>query len=81
MNPRLKKKMLIYSIISFVSGFLGRFGSDVNFGFIIMVVSLFFYANVTVLMVKMKHDRFLLVVTERVTIILPVSFSIFSNFR
>ena len=33
---------------------------------------LFFYANVTVLMVRMKDDRFLQVVAEHVTIIWPV---------
>ena len=35
---------------------------------------LFFYANVTVLMVRMKDDRFLEVVAEHVTIIWPVLF-------
>ena len=37
-------------------------------------VLLFFYANVTVLMVKVKYDRFLQVVAEHVTIIWPVLF-------
>ena len=38
------------------------------------LVLLFFYANVTVLMVRMKDDRFLQVVTEHVTIIWLVLF-------
>ena len=37
-------------------------------------VLLFFYAKVTVLMVKMKYDRFLQVVAEQETIIWPVLF-------
>ena len=37
-------------------------------------VSLFFYANATVLIIKMIYDRFLQVVTEHVTIIWPVLF-------
>ena len=37
-------------------------------------VLLFFYAKVTVLMVKMKYDRFLQVVAEQETIIWSVLF-------
>ena len=78
MYPWLKKKLLTYCIISFVSGFF----PDVSTATPISVFSLsscrfvllVFYAKVTVLMEKMKYDRFLQVVAEHVTIIWPVLF-------
>ena len=50
--------------------FLRQFGSFRCNRFVL----LFFYANVTVLMVRMKDDHFLQVVAEHVTIIWPVLF-------
>ena len=50
--------------------FLRQFGSFRCNRFVL----LFFYANVTVLMVRTKDDRFLQVVAEHVTIIWPVLF-------
>lgn len=50
--------------------FLRQFGSFRCNRFVL----LFFYANVTVLMVRMKDDRFQEVVAEHVTIIWPVLF-------
>ena len=67
------KKMLIYSIISFVSWFF----ADVSAATPILVFSFcccFFYANVTVLMVRVKYDRFLQVFADHVTVIWPVLF-------
>ena len=54
-------------VVSFVSlFFFGLFGSLANFG---RSVLFFFWENMTVLMVRMKYDRFLQVVAEHVTII------------
>ena len=69
------KKNVNYSIISFVSGFFFRTFRQLRqfrsfrYG---RFVLLFFYAKMTVLMVKMKYDRFLQVVAEQETIIWPV---------
>ena len=77
MYPGHKKKNVNYSIISFVSGFFFRTFRQLRqfrsfrYG---RFVLLFFYAKVTVLMVKMKYDRFLQVVAEQETIIWPVLF-------
>ena len=71
------KKMLIYSIISFVSGFSSKtFRRLHQFRFFRYgrFVLFFCYANVTVLIVRMKNDRFLQIVAEHVTIIWPVLF-------
>ena len=72
------KKLLTYCIISFVSGFF----PDVSAATPILMFSLWscrfvlliFYAKVTVLMERMKYNRFLQVVAEHVTIIWPVLF-------
>ena len=69
MYPRHKKNVNLQHCF-----FLRQFGSfRCN-----RLVLLFFYANVTVLMVRMKDDRFLQVVTEHVTIIWLVLFWSFS---
>ena len=68
------KKMLIYSIISFVSWFFPDVSAVTPISVFSFCCCCFFYANVTVLMARVKYDRFLQVFADHVTIIWPVLF-------
>ena len=78
MYPWLKRKLLTYCIVSFVSGFFPDVSAATPISMFSLwscrFVLLIFYAKVTVLMERMKYDRFLQVVAEHVTIIWPVLF-------